>query len=342
MVQYKGNSIIFAKSNTPSVPDSISQSTDFNPYDYISTSDYAMTKRGQAEYNQDLARLLYLAQIHQEERMNEYNTPAAQAERLRAAGINPDLAGVENHPAQNVAGYNANPIDGIPNNMETASGIMSIIGSVTSLVGSIISGGSSMFVNAVGAASQAVNLFESSPTDLDIPEFISSSPLTNRQKQRIRRLHNSYISSKVASSRGANETSDLYKSKSEMYKTASNPLYNQGFFDNPIEEQMAYANVWKPIIDAENEFMLSKLKSGISKADYDTVYYGYDNGQNDRNFTNKQQDFKKAQFELYQYLRGPINETLSELKKLDDKYPWAVYARGAITAFFLSKFGGIE
>lgn len=119
---------------------SIGTDVDFNPYDYINVSDYPMTRRGKAKYQEDLARLLYIAQIEQENRMNEYNSPSAQAARMRAAGLNPDLQGVENHGATNVAGYQGNPLDGVPSNMDMVNNIIGVVSSVGSIASALMSG----------------------------------------------------------------------------------------------------------------------------------------------------------------------------------------------------------
>ena len=321
-----------------SVPDG-----DFNPYDYIDQSYYKNTARGRMAYQEDLARLLYMAQIAQEDRMNDYNSPEEQVTRMREAGLNPDLQGISNEPAANVAGYQGNPMDGTKSNLDIVSDSLGLISSVVSIVGSIMTSGVSMFdpAKAIGLANSAVQLFENAPTGMDIRSFIDESPLSRRTKRKLKGFYDSYGSTSRFDIRSLNDTVSYMKSNSDYHRTALNPLYNPIGWIGTDEEFMAFSKVMTPIIDAENEFMLKELKSKSNKADYDSRVYNDSTGVRDNLFTKSEQNFKNTQYQLYQYLRGPINETLSKLKKLDNKYPWAPYARSAISAFMLSKLGNL-
>lgn len=313
------------------------KNSDFNPYDYIDQSYYKNNARGRMAYQEDLAKLLYMAQINQEERMNEYNSPEQQAKRMREAGLNPDLLGVSGEPAANVAGYNGNPMDGTQSSLQNVSDIFGIVSSTINIVSSIASGVGSIFNSSsvIDTMNSAVSLFENMPTSLDVPSFVNNSHLPRRIKRRINDFHNSYIRSKPADTRGIQEGLDNMKTKGEFYKYHFNPLYNQGIFEDYEEEQLAFAKVWQPLIDAENELLLNELKGKNSVALFNSSRYSKELGESEK-------EFYKTKYDLYKSLRGPINETLANLKKLDNKYPWAVYARGAVSALFLHAVGGLE
>lgn len=317
--------------------DSAPKDSDFNPYDYIDQSYYKNNARGRMAYQEDLAKLLYMAQINQEERMNEYNSPEEQAKRMREAGLNPDLLGVSGEPAANVAGYQGNPMDGTQSTMQNVSDIFGIVSSTINIVSSIASGVGSIFNSSsvIDTMNSAVSLFENMPTSLDVPSFINNSLLSRRQKRKINALHNSYTNSLHGSTRGYNEQTDNMIAKGTFYKYFNNPLYNQGIFDDYQEEQLAFARVWQPLIDAENELLLNELKGKNAIALFNSSRYSKELGETEK-------EFYDTKYKLYQHLRGPINETLANLKKLDNKYPWAVYARGAVSALFLHAIGGLD
>ena len=305
---------------------------DWNPYDYIDSGNYKNTARGKMQYQEDLAKLLYMAQINQENRMNEYNSPAEQAKRLREAGINPDLAGVDNMPAQNVAGYQGNPMDGTKTTLEQASDVFGIISSATNIVGSLVSGASTIFGNPLGLAKDALALFESAPTEMDLQSFIESSPIPSRTKRRLSEYYNSYISSSKASGRNYSEASEYMKSKADFHKTRNNPLINPFFSGAPdsFEEYEAYTDALSPLIQLENDLAFKELNAKFNKAAYDTGRYNYEDGVDQR-------DFEKTQRDMYRSLRKPLLETINNLKKLSNKYPWATWAQCAVSAVVLGK-----
>lgn len=54
------------------------------------------TKEDEARYSREMAQAQTLADIEIMKYQNEYNSPVAQAQRMREAGINPDLNGIDN------------------------------------------------------------------------------------------------------------------------------------------------------------------------------------------------------------------------------------------------------
>lgn len=96
-----------------------------NPYSLINPADYRLNRRGKLQYQHDLAEAQTLAEAQLMMYQNKYNSPEAQAQRMRAAGQNPDLAGVQGEQAAGMSGA-ATPPDmaGIETNAQQALGIV--------------------------------------------------------------------------------------------------------------------------------------------------------------------------------------------------------------------------
>lgn len=256
------------------------QAEDFNPYNYISVDDYPMTRRGRARYQEDLARLLYIAQIEQENRMNEYNSPSAQAARMRAAGLNPDLAGVENHGATNVAGYQGNPLDGIPSNMDVFTNVIGVVSSVGSIASALMSGIpelESRNIEKIGASiSQAGplwSLFESVGAEYgdgvvtphQIADLLPSLP--KRYRSRISKAYNRFTESLGGNTARNKAYTALWNSQGENNRSRVNP------FNDQIDDK-TWALIWKPyydgVVQAAQRF-LAEGKSATSQAEMDML-----------------------------------------------------------------------
>lgn len=88
------------------------QQTENNPYSGLdSRTNLSMWNRftdflgftnhaGQLDYQQSLASNQYESELALKQKDLEYNSPEAQARRMRDAGLNPDLLGVENYEGQ--------------------------------------------------------------------------------------------------------------------------------------------------------------------------------------------------------------------------------------------------
>ena len=255
------------------------QDGDFNPYDYISVNDYPNNARGRARYQEDLARLLYVAQIEQENRMNEYNSPSAQAARMRAAGLNPDLQGVENHGATNVAGYQGNPLDGVPTNMDIFNNIIGVVSSVGSIASAFMSGipefeskNIQNIGSSISSAGSLWSLFDSVGGlngEVNTPNMIADllPSLPKRYRKRIDRAYERFRES--------------YGGKSSYNKGFAGFLNSQGDFNrafvNPFNQKIddkTWSQIWKPyydgIVQAAQRF-LSEGKAATSQAEMDQL-----------------------------------------------------------------------
>lgn len=253
--------------------------TDFNPYDYISVSDYSMTRRGKAKYQEDLARLLYIAQIEQENRMNEYNSPSAQAARMRAAGLNPDLLGVENHGATNVAGYQGNPMEGIPSNMDIFTNVIGVVSSVGSIASAFMSGipefeskNIQNIGNSINAAGSLWNLFDSvgsltgvEATSNMIADLLPSLP--KRYRNRIQKAYQRFRESYGGEASFNRSFASFLNSEGERNRAFVNP------FNQQIDAK-TWSKIWQPyydgIVQAAQKF-LAEGKSATSQAEADQL-----------------------------------------------------------------------
>lgn len=75
--------------------------------------DYAMQDRGH-QYDQEMAQYAYNQELNAWNLSNQYNTPKSQMERLKEAGLNPNLVygkGIENVGKSTLPGYDAPTAD---------------------------------------------------------------------------------------------------------------------------------------------------------------------------------------------------------------------------------------
>ena len=80
-----------------------------NPLQMVDPMDYRRTKRGQQQYQHDLELAKYDAELNLMMYQNEYNSPAEQAKRMREAGMNPELMGLQGTPSATTSGSVGTP-----------------------------------------------------------------------------------------------------------------------------------------------------------------------------------------------------------------------------------------
>lgn len=294
---------------------SIPEGEDFNPYDYIESNNYTNNARGRQAYQEDLAKLLYLAQINQEDRMNEYNSPEQQVERMRLAGINPDLNGVSNEPASNVAGYQGNPMEGTNTAAQEFTNAVGVISSVTSMITGIATGVTgiqsafiSNFANSVSASSSLFDLFDKtslSDTDSPVSYFADMLPaLPNKIKSRIMKARSSWISSTYGRTSVNDHLSDYLVSQGRFNRES---LDSRNSSDIDI-----YTDAWLPYIDALQDLAVSQLKGDKAKSDYDASYYSSDLAEN-------KADMEKGTADIFKQLKQPIIDVMKNFDKIENE-----------------------
>lgn len=287
-------------------------SGEFNPYDIIDQSMYKNTARGKMAYQEDLAKLLYLAQINQENRMNEYNSPSEQVKRMREAGINPDIVGVENMGATNVAGYQGNPMDGTKSTLDSITDIFGLITSASSMAMSMVSGFSSISMDKISKFSSALSagdalfglfdkaiLSDNGNNPVFFGDFLPS--LSRSERKHLKRAYNSYVSSTKGDTSVNKALAEYVRSQGEYNKESLNP------FNSASEDVIA--EVWKPYIDAMAEYAVKELKGKSAKADYDSSYYSSEFGKDS-------QDFEKQQRDLFRQFKQPLIDVMKNIDNI--------------------------
>lgn len=331
--------------------DSAPKDSDFNPYDYIDQSFYKNNARGRMAYQEDLAKLLYMAQINQEERMNEYNSPEEQAKRMREAGLNPDLLGVSGEPAANVAGYQGNPMDGTQTTLQNTADIFGIMSSVTSMATGLASGALDFLSFPAKSTTDAVNLADAAFSffgdnkgfsQMSSGEFglsVDSLPLRQSQKRKLKSMYQSYRGTPQSSLDSFSFDTDRMKTRGEHASYFFNPRYNNehGTDLNYAEEMQLYEKAWKPYLDALENNAIQKLKGDTAKSEYDQGYYGFSSGVAQRGFQESTQRFEETQREFYNTLRGPLIQVIKNFRDLDFKSNLGTYASAVLSALVLSK-----
>lgn len=306
--------------------DKVSAPTDeeFNPYDYIDSNNYKNNDRGRMQYQEDLARLLYMAQINQENRMNEYNSPTEQAKRMREAGINPDLNGVENLGATNVAGYQGNPMDGTQSNLQNVSDVFGIISSVSSMATSLMTGipGISLSnVQKLGAKIQngaaLFSLFDNSDGSEFLADVLPS--LSRSERNQIKRAEGSYLSSTRGEGRFLRNQRQSLEDRGAVNSMSVDPRYS--------EDAIEYYEAWQPYIDAMSEYAVEDLKGKSARSRYDQSFYGSDSGSQDRSHEKSQQD-------MFRQFKQPLIEVMKNFDKIDDPATRNIY-KAALASFIL-------
>ena len=305
---------------------SVPTDEDFNPYDFIDQSHYKNTDRGRMAYQEDLAKLLYMAQINQEDRMNEYNSPTEQAKRMREAGINPDLNGVENHGATNVAGYQGNPMDGTQSTLQNVSDVVGTISSVTGMVSSLMSGmstismnGMQKFASAIGAGESLFRLFDNSDSSEGfLADYLPG--LSRSQKKMISDAEVSYRNSERGQYHSRKNMLDKVVTGGELSRYLMDPKYSED-----IEE---YSKAWQPYIDALSEFAVEELKGKTARSKYDQSFYSSDSGESDRSYQNSTQ-------QMFKQFKEPLIKVMQNFDKNIKDPTLRANAKAALAAFIL-------
>lgn len=116
-----------------------------NPYSLLDPSSFGNDRHGRAAYESLLAELKLIAEQQEASYQEWYNSESQQVARQRAAGLNPDLLGVEGGQASDVAAPEGSPMQGLPTDGEIAmqatntaiSGISTVLSSVSGIMGTV-------------------------------------------------------------------------------------------------------------------------------------------------------------------------------------------------------------
>lgn len=279
---------------------SVPQGERFNPYSYISQDNYKNTRRGQAAYAEDLARLQYLADLAQQDWQNaynearvaderaynekiiaedrEYNSYANQVALMKQAGLNPDLLGVSPGTSQTpTSGTNSsasgsdvstNPLSGIMTNGQVAGDVVSLIGSVAQTAMSLFTGSLSAtgisianLASSIGTLGGALDTFDSSQGSY-FSNIIDSSPLSSSNKRKIKRFYQSYVGTPRFETSKYTSTSENILAESNFKKVSSNPyiIGDKDFNLDGVIDIDDWSSVWQPVFKAEYDDLVDTLK----------------------------------------------------------------------------------
>lgn len=323
----------------------------FNPYDHIDVSNYKLNRRGKAEYAHDLAELQYFAQLRQQDYERDYNSESAQALRMRLAGLNPDLQGVNQGSSGETPSISSNAMEGIPTNGERASSVIGNITSIISTVASLASSaigitqglsgiqGSSLanMSSAMNVADTAFGIFDkwSAGNPEGFAEFVDNIPLLSRnQRRQVERMYNHWSVSPYMDKSHMKFESEIMDATGEFYKRAVNPKYNS-------KEVGDYYKAWTPLVESLNDLAVKEARAGIKKADYEMGYHSESLGTS---MANKE----KNQNELFSSIRKPLLDVLnnfeSMMKNSDPSsmdYKVGLYSRAFLSGMILKMFAGM-
>lgn len=319
----------------------------FNPYDYISQKNYKMNRRGQASYTEDLARLTYAAELRQQEFQNQYNSYENQSRLMREAGLNPDLLGVQSSGASATGPTSgANPMSGIPTNLQQATNAVGIISNVAHLVTSMLQGGlgiSNAFRQQLSGDMSLMTQAMSMMYDYGMKGFGAFNMLPNRVRKR---LFNSsgqaYDNIKVGKHTEANRlVTALFQSNYDRYSKEFNPYYSgKDLNGDDFIDLQEWSEVWKPLADYASRAISADFRSSAKRSENERDYQntvgpngeslGYMRGEVDK------ESFSNNRFS--QDLRQPIREVVSNLRKSDT--PWSNFA--LIALYLVTSLGGLK
>lgn len=102
-----------------------------DPYEIVRIEDYGNNRIDRAQYENDLAQAVRYAEQQEASYQEWYNSESQQIARQKAAGLNPDLAGMtESGTASDVAAPQSSPMANIPTNLDVANSVMGALSSI--------------------------------------------------------------------------------------------------------------------------------------------------------------------------------------------------------------------
>lgn len=319
-----------------------------NPFEVIEPSAYGMNRKGQREYQHDLAQLQYLADLRQQEFQNQYNSPANQARLMRDAGLNPDLLGIDGvAQSQNVDSPNFSGAD-IPTNGEVAMNVFSVVSSTFSLASSLMTGGLSMFsgladidaknidnvsrllglgTDVAGMVAPLGSAVGSSDimNDSIVASYSSGSvlPLNARNRRRLKSLNGVIRNSPQANAKFWQSSEEAEQARQDTAKLVSSP-YTADDFNEMVE-------CFRPVTKAIADNLLSSLNLDSKKLKYEDQYYTTANDQSlgaiSAGADYASRYLAKSQDTMMQEMKRPLQSLIKNLDaKAKEGKNWANFA----------------
>lgn len=298
------------------------------------------SKQDQALFNTSMAEAQWLAELSLMDYQNEYNSPQAQAQRMREAGLNPDLLGVEQGgtSADGTAPGAAAP-DG-SNPMDVANTILNITSTAFSLTSGLMTGALSVFNGLADYdAKNIANVSALLGLGKDVasmslpatPEYGSDGllgsvksdfniPLTSRNQRALKRMWNSISGSPMVARNFWSDSKDAVASRQETAKYVSSP-FNADDFNEMVN---AFRPVTKLLADHLNSELLSDIESLTSS-------YRYSKQANDINLPESEassalatSEFSRGETNMMNDLKAPLRQLIKNLDaKAKEGKSWA-------------------
>lgn len=317
-----------------------------NPYSVVNSDDYGIFN--QREYQHDLQEAQYAAELQMMQYQNEYNSPEAQANRQREAGINPDLAGVSGEQAAGMQGTAS------PANITAETGLEKALG-LTSTIVSVMSGlmdgalGASHklaeidrttldnFQRAAGLAKPIGDALggvygESLAEEPEVQDFALENYLRKipkRYRGSLRAFAKDYMQTPEFRRNVYAQDTATAKARGENAEISVDPRYNGDF----SELQAAL----KPLKEAEFELAKELLKGEKSKAEKMSSYWMNRDMGASAEKENAQDKSEKGQAEIMEIIRAGALKSVRKLEKAMDDGKW--WASTALSAIYASLMG---
>lgn len=247
------------------------------------------TKEDEARMSLDMARAQTLAELEIMNYQNQYNSPSAQAQRLREAGINPDLVGVDsNQSADASASMGSSPVGSNP--IDIAGSIMNVVQTTFSMASGLMTGALSMFsgladidaknisnvkellglgTSLAGMVAPLGNATGSSDimNDTISGSYSSSSvaPLNSRNLRKLKKLSGVIRNSPQANAQFWSSSKEAEDARQETAKLVSSP-YSADDFNEMVD-------CFRPVTKAIADNLLSSLRVDSKKLKFDDDYY---------------------------------------------------------------------
>lgn len=307
-----------------------------------------LSKGDENRINLNLLEMQTLAELAIMDYQNEYNSPSAQAQRLREAGINTDLASIDANDSSDPtspSGFTSSPGK---DPLEIANDVFNVVSTTFGMTSSLMTGGMQMFqgladydaknisnVNSLlGLGTSAAGMVQPiSVTDgsSDIMSDIitgssvsdSPLPLSSRNKRRLKSLSGLIKNSPQANLQYWTNASDSESARQELAKLISSP-YTADDFDEMVE-------CFRPLTSAIAENMQKQLTLESSRLDYDQSYYDEAN-QDNLGVVSAQSDYasrslSRGQDSMLNQLKAPLQSLIKNLDtKAQEGKSWANFA----------------
>lgn len=320
-----------------------------NPYSEIDLDDYSLSRRGKLQYQHDLAAAQYSAEMQMMMYQNLYNSPEAQAKRMRAAGLNPDLTGVSGEPASDLNGNVTTPdMAGTETDGQFALGIvdttLSMISAFSSGFFALSGGFAQVDAQKLDNASKALSIGDSlisgvsaiagndfrtdGSAELDAIESLTRG-LPRKYRSQVSEYLRNYVDSSPYQTRKYRNMTDANLAKGAYARSAVDPRTSGN-----VEEIM---EALKPMQEAE--FEVAKILLSRQQAEHQTMtdYWSNKDGASQAMMENSEAVSESKENDIQEIVRRGALKSVKFLEKAMEE--GKVWASTALSALYMSLSG---